>query len=88
MILEASMDKLLSKIGSKYSLVILASKRAHELQIEGSTMKFKSVKNLGKALEEIAAGNVCLHSNPQEKRRRMYKERESRLAASKFHKKR
>ncbi|MDR1521448.1 MAG: DNA-directed RNA polymerase subunit omega [Streptococcaceae bacterium] len=87
MILESSIDKLLSKVESKYSLAILASKRAHELQKgEAPTMKFKSIKNLGKALEEIAAANVYPHSDPNEKRKRMYKKKESRLAAAKFNK--
>jgi DNA-directed RNA polymerase subunit omega len=81
------MDKLLSKIESKYSLVILASKRAHELQEgEAPTMKFKSVKNVGRALEEIVAANVYFHSNPQEKRKQLRQAKESKLAAAKFHK--
>ncbi|MDR0691376.1 MAG: DNA-directed RNA polymerase subunit omega [Streptococcaceae bacterium] len=82
MILEPSMDKLLSKIKSKYSLVILASKRSHELyEGETPTMKFKSVKNVGKALEEIAAEQVILHPDPEQKREQMRKEKELKLAA-------
>ena len=52
-----SIDKLLSKVGSKYLLVHIASRRAREiaetkhLQMEES--KYKCDKNIGKALEEV-----------------------------------
>ncbi|MDR1473973.1 MAG: DNA-directed RNA polymerase subunit omega [Lactobacillales bacterium] len=83
MILEPSIDELLSKIKSKYSLVILASKRSHELQEgEASTVKFKSVKNVGKALEEIAAEKVFSHPDPEKKREQVRREKELRLAAA------
>ncbi|MDR0614739.1 MAG: DNA-directed RNA polymerase subunit omega [Lactobacillales bacterium] len=78
-----SIDKLLSKIKSKYSLVILASKRSHELQEgEVATMKFKSVKNVGKALEEIAAEKVLSHPDPEKKREQVRREKELKLAAA------
>jgi DNA-directed RNA polymerase subunit omega len=83
MILEPSIDELLSKIESKYSLVILASKRSHELQEgETPTIKFKSVKNVGKALEEIAAEKVLSHPDPEKKREQVRREKELRLAAA------
>lgn len=86
MILEPSMDKLLSKIKSKYSLVILASKRSHELhEGEVPTMKFKSVKNVGKALEEIAAEQVISHPDPK-KREQVRKEKELKLVAERIKK--
>ncbi|MBQ0140311.1 MAG: DNA-directed RNA polymerase subunit omega [Kurthia sp.] len=56
--LYPSVDDLKTKIDSKYSLVSLASKRARAMQ-EGSSERlssYKSVKNVGKALEEVAAG--------------------------------
>lgn len=67
--LKPSIDKLLDQVNSKYSLCILESKRAHELA-EGAepTMKFKSVKNTLQALEEIEAGTVTIHPNPELKR--------------------
>lgn len=52
-----SIDKLLSKVGSKYLLVHVASRRARQivetnhLQMEDS--KYKCDKNIGKALEEV-----------------------------------
>lgn len=62
MMLYPSIDKLLNKIDSKYSLVILSSKRAHELhhQAEPTIAKFESFKNVGRALEEIVAGEVTI----------------------------
>ena len=54
MMLKPSIDTLLDKVPSKYSLVILEAKRAHELE-EGAapTQEFKSVKSTLRALEEI-----------------------------------
>ena len=70
MILKPSIDSLLEKIDSKYSLVILASKRAHELEEGAKPMltKYDSVKNVGKSLEEIDAGDVIIEPNPELKR--------------------
>ena len=69
MMLKPSIDKLLDRVDSKYSLVILESKRAHELNNgEPSTMGFKSVKPTLQALEEIEAGTVTIHPFPEEKR--------------------
>jgi DNA-directed RNA polymerase subunit omega len=67
--LKPSIDKLLEKVNSKYSLCILESKRAHELA-EGyePTMPFKSVKNTLRALEEIENGTVTIHPDPELKR--------------------
>ena len=53
-----SIDKLLVKVGSKYLLVNLISKRAKEIEAtEHYQMKeneYKSAKNIGRALEEVA----------------------------------
>lgn len=53
-----SIDKLLTKVGSKYLLVNLVSKRAKEMQeTEYYQMKeneYISAKEIGKALEEIS----------------------------------
>ena len=55
MMLYPSIDKLLKKIDSKYSLVILSSKRAHELHHHEPPMleHYESHKNVGRALEEV-----------------------------------
>lgn len=69
MMLKPSIDKLLDKVDSKYSLVILESKRAHELN-EGyaATVDFTSEKSTLRALEEIEAGTVTIHPDPEAKR--------------------
>lgn len=69
MLLEPSLDKLLEKIDSKYSLVILAAKRAQEIDAAGEDEEekildnYKSVRNVGKALEEIEAGDLIIDSS-------------------------
>lgn len=56
--LYPSIDSLLNKIDSKYSLVSVAAKRARYMQVHGDQKLAKPVsfKNVGRALEEINAG--------------------------------
>ena len=60
--LYPSIDNLLGQVGSKYKLVNIVSKRAkemkdtHHYQLKDS--EYKSEKNIGKALEEIAKNMV------------------------------
>ncbi|HGH7577892.1 TPA: DNA-directed RNA polymerase subunit omega [Streptococcus pyogenes] len=69
MMLKPSIDTLLDKVPSKYSLVILQAKRAHELEAGATpTQEFKSVKSTLQALEEIESGNVAIHPDPSAKR--------------------
>ncbi|MDH6364292.1 DNA-directed RNA polymerase omega subunit [Enterococcus sp. PF1-24] len=70
MMLKPSIDSLLNQINSKYSLVILASKRAHELDAgaKATIDEFESVKSVGQALEEIEAATIVNHLNPDLKR--------------------
>jgi DNA-directed RNA polymerase subunit omega len=58
--LYPSIDSLLTKIDSKYSLVSVAAKRARFLQHtkDARLDKYVSYKNVGKALEEIHAGKL------------------------------
>ncbi len=67
MLLYPSVDKLLEKIDSRYSLIMLASKRAHELDAGSKPLldKYDSKKSVGKALEEVSAG--VLKIDPKEK---------------------
>ena len=63
-----SIDKLLSRVNSRYSLSVLAAKRAHEIQA-GSPLALKHYKSdeaVGKALEEIAAGKVTIDPEHRE----------------------
>ncbi len=57
-----SIDSLLQKIESKYLLVNVASKRAKEMDETGyyqmKESEYKSVKNMGRALEEINKGLI------------------------------
>ena len=69
MMLKLSIDTLLDKVPSKYSLVILEAKRAHELEAGApATQGFKSEKSTLCALEEIESGNVTVHPDPEGKR--------------------
>ncbi|MCI1975637.1 MAG: DNA-directed RNA polymerase subunit omega [Limosilactobacillus sp.] len=62
MILFPSVDELLKRIDSRYSLVMLASKRAHELERGSAPLldHYYSSKPVGKALEEIEADKVII----------------------------
>lgn len=62
MILYPSVDKLLENVDSRYKLISLASKRAHELEAgaKPTLERFDSVKSIGQALEEIEAGDVII----------------------------
>lgn len=64
--LYPSIDSLLTKIDSKYSLVSVAAKRARILQEDGSYQlpKYVSHKNVGKSLEEIHAGKLTFANEP------------------------
>lgn len=73
MILKPSIDSLLQRVNSKYSLVILASKRAHELEqgARPALEHYDSVKPVGQALEEIDAGEVIVDPDPELKREQL-----------------
>lgn len=59
-----SIDKLLTKVGSKYLLVNVVAKRAKEMQeTEYYQMKeneYASAKEIGKALEEVSKDLIHL----------------------------
>lgn len=58
--LYPSIDSLMTKIDSKYSLVSVAAKRARQLQLGQPPLldRYVSHKNVGKALEEIHADKL------------------------------
>ncbi|WP_268913028.1 DNA-directed RNA polymerase subunit omega [Lentilactobacillus sp. SPB1-3] len=68
MLLYPSVDKLLDKIDSRYSLIALASKRAHELDAGAKPLlnEYKSQKSVGKALEEVEAGLLKIDENEKD----------------------
>ena len=77
MMLTPSIDVLLDKLDSIYSLVVLEAKRAHELRDgEAATQSFSSVKPTLQALEELAEGNVSIHPAPEAKRTALKEKRE------------
>ncbi len=54
-----SLDNLVDKVDSKYTLVVLAAKRAREIMNgEESLLDSKSNKPVTVALEEIAQGRI------------------------------
>lgn len=56
---KPSLDVLVTKVDSKYTLVVAAAKRARELMAEALAKGVEMpVKPVTKALEEIAAGKL------------------------------
>ena len=62
MLLYPSVDKLLERVNSRYSLIMLASKRAHQLDAGAKPLldHYESPKTIGQALEEIENGDVII----------------------------
>ncbi len=62
-----SIDKLLVKVGSKYLLVNIVSKRVKEMEETGHYQlkenEYKSSKNIGRALEEVAQDLITVKEN-------------------------
>ncbi|QJW48342.1 DNA-directed RNA polymerase subunit omega [bacterium BFN5] len=58
--IHPSLDALVNKVDSKYTLVVLAAKRARELMSgENATVDSKSNKQVTVALEEVAQGKIA-----------------------------
>ncbi|WLV25712.1 DNA-directed RNA polymerase subunit omega [Aciduricibacillus chroicocephali] len=60
--LEPSIDALLEKIDSKYTLVTIAARRAREMSDVKNTLIEKPIshKVVGRALEEVNAGKLYI----------------------------
>ena len=58
-IVHPPMGDLLKKVDSRYTLVVLAAKRARQL-LDGATAKVaaQTTKNVTKALTEVAEGRI------------------------------
>lgn len=65
MIIDPSIDRLLDNVDSRYSLAVLAAKRAHELETGDVEMisQYKSPRVIGQAFEEIADGKIEIDPN-------------------------
>jgi len=66
--LDPSIDSLMNKLDSKYTLVTVSARRAREMQIHQDQQieNTKSYKFVGKALEEIDAGLLTFEIEDQE----------------------
>mgnify|MGYP003364931451 FL=1 len=60
MIIYPSIDKLLDRVDSRYSLAVLAAKRAHQLEAGDIELlnKYESPRTVGRAFEEIADDKI------------------------------
>lgn len=62
-----SIDKLLNVVSSKYELVHIIAKRSEEMEAtkfyQMPIENYKSKKNLGRALEELAEGLIIVKYN-------------------------
>ncbi|KRK65644.1 MULTISPECIES: DNA-directed RNA polymerase subunit omega [Companilactobacillus] len=65
MIIYPSIDKLLDQVDSRYSLAVLAAKRAHQLEDGDVELlnKYESPRTIGKAFEEIADDKIEIDPN-------------------------
>lgn len=63
--INPSLDQLLTKVDSRYTLVVAASKRARDIMAEeGTRQDDKSMKAVSLALDEISSGRVlCIKTN-------------------------
>ncbi len=62
MMIYPSIDKLLNLVGSKYELVHIAARRSKQIAkdefLQMPITEYKSSKNIGRALEEVANGLI------------------------------
>lgn len=65
-----SIDKLLNIVDSKYQLVHIAARRSREMArtdfYQMPINKYKSSKNIGKALEEVAEGLIIIKEREED----------------------
>ena len=65
-----SIDKLLNIVDSKYQLVHIAARRSREMTktdfYQMPVNKYKSSKNIGKALEEVAEGLITIKEREED----------------------
>lgn len=56
--LKPSIDSLLAKVDSKYTLVLAAARRARNIQADGQGLKKGEKKPVAMALDEILKGEL------------------------------
>lgn len=66
--LDPSIDSLMNKLDSKYTLVTVSARRAREMQIKKDQQIEHTIshKYVGKALEEIDAGLLSFEKEDRE----------------------
>jgi len=68
-VIYPSIDKLLNIIDSKYALVHVAANRSRDIKhndnLQMARNKYKSQKNIGRALEEIVEGLIIVKKDWQ-----------------------
>lgn len=66
--LDPSIDSLMNKLDSKYTLVTVSARRAREMQIKKDQMIEHTIshKYVGKALEEIDAYSLSFEKEDRE----------------------
>ncbi|NLL51172.1 MAG: DNA-directed RNA polymerase subunit omega [Peptococcaceae bacterium] len=65
---QPSLDILMSKVDSKYTLVVAASKRARALMENTDPEESKDIKPVTRALEEIALDKITIDYNREVKK--------------------
>lgn len=69
-VIYPSIDKLLNIVDSKYQLVHIAARRSREMSrtdfYQMPINKYKSSKNIGRALEEVAEGLITIKNGEEE----------------------
>jgi DNA-directed RNA polymerase subunit omega len=65
---QPSLDTLMSKVDSKYTLVVAAAKRARALMASPELDEYKDVKPVSRALEEIALDKIKFDYNREAKK--------------------
>ncbi|MEI7884522.1 MAG: DNA-directed RNA polymerase subunit omega [Clostridia bacterium] len=56
--MKPTVEKLMTKVSSKYTLVVLTAKRAREISGDDEVLLAKGEKPVMRALSEIAEGTV------------------------------
>ncbi|MFW6022497.1 MAG: DNA-directed RNA polymerase subunit omega [Halanaerobiaceae bacterium] len=66
MITYPSYDKLMEKVDSPYTLIIMAARRARQINVGGNKLlgeDYKSHKSVSMSLEEVVSGKITYRKN-------------------------
>ncbi|MFW6305919.1 MAG: DNA-directed RNA polymerase subunit omega, partial [Bacillota bacterium] len=68
MITYPSYDELMKKVDSPYTLIIMAARRARQINIGGNKLlgeDYKSNKSVSKSLEKVVSGKITYRKNSE-----------------------